>query len=126
MTGRPRIYENLRNTTITIEADLIEKSKERGINISSVCREALITALNDPEIRKRHDKFDRIDKETQAVVHKVYRDHKNLRGCFSIIKRMTGLTVGQMEFLNWFEKYDNKVSDKNGKGTPDKRIREIT
>ena len=111
MSGRPKEYEDLRNTTLSLEREIVDRCKETNINISSVCRDALIKVIDDPILRKKYDKFSKIDKETLVMVHKVYKDTKNLSGCLRIIRRNCGISVGQMEFLNWFERYDKKVGD---------------
>ena len=111
MSGRPKEYEDLRNTTLSLEREIVDRCKETGINISDVCRTALMNVIDDPVLRKKYDKFEKIDKETITLVHKIYKDTKNLQGCVRIIRRQCGLSVGQMEFLNWFERYDKKVGD---------------
>ena len=110
MSGRPKEFDNLVQTSLLVEAEVLKRAKEVG-NISEICRNALMSVIDDPILRKKYDKFSKIDKETIVLVHKIYKDSKNLQGCLRIIRRNCGLSVGQMEFLNWFERYDKKVGD---------------
>ena len=110
MSGRPKEFDNLVQTSLLVEAEVLKRAKEIG-NISDICRNALMNVIDDPVLRKKYDKFEKIDKKTKELIHKVYKEHKNIQGCLKIIRRQCGLSVGQMEFLNWFERYDKKVGD---------------
>jgi len=54
--GRPRVYDNLRTTNITIPTDLLKTAKDMGLNISEVCREALSNAVGDERRIEIHEK----------------------------------------------------------------------
>ncbi len=105
--SRPRIYENLRATNILLESEIVDRAKEIGINISEICREALLNIINDPVLRKKYSKFDRITEDTKKLVLEIIKKNpQNVEGCLRILKRHTGITFGAMEFLQWVDKHD--------------------
>jgi len=109
MSGRPKIYEDLKNTTLSLEREIIERCKEMGINISEVCRSALLNIINDPILTKKYSKFDRIPNETKKLVLDVIRKHpQNVEGCLKILKRQTGLNFGSLEFLQWVDSQEDE------------------
>lgn len=53
MSGRPREYEDLVQTSIFLEREILNRCKETGMNISDICRNALMNALGDPVLQKK-------------------------------------------------------------------------
>ena len=109
MSGRPKEYEDLKNTTLSLEREIIDRCKETGINISDVCRIALIDVLGDPVLRKKYDKFERIPDETKKDVLKRFNDDPaTVRGCVNIIHMETGLKITENEFIEWVDRVSKK------------------
>ena len=55
--ARPRLYSNPRNTTITVDGEILTQARDMGINISQICREAIEAAVGNPETRAITKKF---------------------------------------------------------------------
>jgi len=104
MSGRPKQYDNLAQTSISIEYEVLERAKKEGINISEVCRNSLLDVINDPIMKKKYSKFSRIPDDTKKMVLRVIKKHPgNVRGCINIIKRQCGISVSAVEFLRWVD-----------------------
>lgn len=46
--SRPRVYEDLVTTSVTVDRKQLRDAKEKGINISEIMRDALTLALGSP------------------------------------------------------------------------------
>ncbi len=67
--ARPRKFEDLALTTVSIERRMLDEARTRGINISDVLRESLRTRLNfETKIEDREDLTEEELKARERVV----------------------------------------------------------
>lgn len=52
--SRPRLYKNLKPTSISVEADILDDLLLQGINISEVCREAMYAYTLSPDEKSKY------------------------------------------------------------------------
>ena len=77
---RPRNFDNLAITSISIERNTLDRAKEMNINISEICREALAREINDPEIVKQAEKKKSITEKFMNVPSMLRRKLVNFVG----------------------------------------------
>lgn len=105
---KERIYDNLTPTNILIEAEILKRARLEKMNISEVCRNCILKALNDPILLKKYDKFAKVPEKIKKLVLEIIKnDPANVPGCLRILKRQSGLTFGSLEFLEWVDKQDD-------------------
>jgi translation elongation factor EF-Tu-like GTPase len=107
MAGRPKLYSDLINRMITVEREVMEELEKMGFRgkVSEICRDALLQATNNPALKKKYDKFERVLPKTKKLVIEVHtKDPANVEGCLRILKRHTGINFSPMEFLTWVDR----------------------
>lgn len=87
---RQKQYDNLTQTSVMIEADLLKELRASGYNISQILREAAYGVLNRKEYNKRAEIMKKFEK-----VPEVY-----LRKACEILGRNPGVIDNQTRKLN--------------------------
>jgi len=109
MVGRPREFEDLVHTAVTINRSLLDKAKELNINISEVCRNALAIEINDPKIirkikrqRKIKEKFKKVPRTLRQKIDKlVGEDPGRAKIWANIVNKRCNLQLTRNDILNY-------------------------
>lgn len=106
-SGRPKIYEDLTYLQICVNSDIKSMCISKNINMSEVCRKALIAAIGDPELIQKYeqkaDKMSRIPDKLKNDLAKALKENiVYAKGWVKIIKDQTGVKLTEEEIINWF------------------------
>ncbi len=102
---RPREYEGLRNTTLTLPDYMIQKALDMRINISEICREAIARAIQDEKYIGRIEKQEESREMFKGMSEEEFK---------SMVKTVTIQPSYIPKLIEWLEeKYGIKATEDN-------------
>lgn len=99
---RPIEHGDLITTSVKINQNLLERAKELNLNVSEICRQALLYAIGNPRTIKLHAKFSEIPKELIAIMRRrVIQNSGSANHWASVIQKKCGVVVTKKEIIDY-------------------------
>lgn len=105
LSGRPREFEDLATTSIKVPMELIKNCRAIGLNISDICRVALVRAVNSPrakELQKIQDKFKEVPVHFLGCIDRYVTKDPNKKEIWTnIINKKCGTKLTPQDILDY-------------------------